>query len=128
MKIIVKSHKRRKKGGLRKVVLVKEYCRKKGHRKTTVELNEKDLQQESCKCWVCGESLKKPVEAREIGLCEKKECHKMFVKAFSDLCQNVDELAEIDDTNGFYYNKHLIRYNHFDEDFDKAWEGGNKNR
>lgn len=73
------------------------------------------------KCCVCGDTLNYIVKDDAMPLCEKKECVKMFARFFGRFCQAIDQETGMD-TNGFFYGKKLIRYDHFDEDFDKAWE------
>lgn len=70
------------------------------------------------KCCLCGDSIK---EESEIPLCNKKECIKEFVKIFGGFCQAVDEESDMA-IIGFYYNNKLIRFDFFEEDFEKAWE------
>ena len=75
---------------------------------------------QSKECCVCGNSVKIEAE-KDIPLCKRKSCLKAFIKTFSSFCKSVDEQAEME-TEGFLLNGVLIRYNHFDEDFEKAWK------
>jgi len=78
------------------------------------------------KCCVCGEVLKREEVADEdIPLCEKKECIKEFTRFFGRFCQAVDEETHME-TEGFFCGDHLIRYDHFDEDFEKYWQEENE--
>ena len=71
-------------------------------------------------CCVCGKVLSYPVEGDQMPLCEDKECIKQFVEVFGRFCQAVIEEAGMA-SDGFFYNGKLIRYDHFNEDFEKIW-------
>jgi len=70
------------------------------------------------KCCVCGESTGKK---DSIPICKKKACIKEFVRDFGHFCQGVNEQLGME-SEGFIFNNKLIRYGHFEEDFEKIWK------
>jgi len=77
------------------------------------------------KCCVCsdkvGELESEEREHGNIPLCRKKECVRTFVWFFGKFCESIDKQAGMD-TEGFVFNQQLVRYSHFDEDFEKVWK------
>jgi len=74
--------------------------------------------QNMTECLFCGETIQ---TEDKIPVCKKKQCFKELVRAFSRFCQAIDEECDMD-TEGFIVNGKLIRYGHFDEDYERIFE------
>jgi len=73
------------------------------------------------KCAICKSELTFELGKDDVPICGKKDCVKKFTKIFGDFCRAVSEKAGMD-TEGFLFKGKLIRYTHFEEDFEKIWE------
>ncbi len=74
------------------------------------------------KCCVCRETLTYKIEGKEqFPVCEKKQCIKSIIEVFCGIYRNVDKETG-NETEGFFFCNNLLRYDHFDEDFERIWK------
>lgn len=77
------------------------------------------------KCCVCKKEIIWELGEDELPICGKKKCVKTMTEIFGSFCQAIDEETGME-TEGFKMGKELIRYSHFDEDFERAWRKNNE--
>jgi len=72
-------------------------------------------------CCFCGDMLEYEIDKDDFPVCKKKECVKKLVGFCGSFCHSIDEELGVD-TEGFIFAGKIIRYGHFEEDFNKIWE------